>query len=260
MEVFKYLKQIYQGKNVLANHIMLFSLLGILAILLNNIFAYLGSGLVYFTFFAVPPSTRLEFSVYVFFAILIVIYLFGYEYKFVNENFCNEKNMLPEFDLMPSVIVLKVFPLFFTWQIYYLFILAIGSFVLFTFGNMAVAYVFYSLLLCLLPFIHLILITFASDFKLKRFYTSFITVFKYLDKTLGDVIFLIIKICVMFIIPAVIIYSVAYFAQKITSESYRLSFYLLDLCFALYAISILRFVYIAGLMNIVKEKFLTNRE
>ena len=141
MEVFKYLKQIYKGNFSLANHIMLFSLLGILAILLNNVFAYVGSGLVYFTFFAVPPANKVELSINLFFAILIMLYLFGYEYKFINQNFHNETFALPKFDLIPSVMLLKVLPLFFMWQIYYLFILILGSFILLSDNYYSLAYI-----------------------------------------------------------------------------------------------------------------------
>lgn len=259
MEVFKYLKQIYKGKSTLANHIMLFSLLGILAILLNNVFAYVGSGLVYFTFFAVPPANRIELSINLFFAILIMLYLFGYEYKFINQNFHNETLALPKFDLIPSVILLKVLPLFFMWQIYYLFILILGSFVLLSFGNSTISYIFYSLLICMLPFVHLILITFANDFVLDRSLINPFVVFKFLDKTLSDVVYLFIQILVMAVIPVFVVYGIAFGAHKIAAESYKLSLYLLDLCIALYFISILRFVYIAELMRIAKEKLLINR-
>lgn len=259
MEVFKYLKQIYKGENTLPYHIMLFSLLGILAILLNNVFAYLGSGLVYFTFLAVPPSNKIEFSINLFFAILIVLYLFGYEYKFINQNFHNEKFALPNFDLIPSVMVLKMLPLFFTWQVYYLAVLILGTFALLSFGNITLSYIFYSLLICMLPFMHLIFITFTYDFSLDKSLANPFVIFKYLDKTLTDVIYLFIQIIVLAIIPAAVVYGIAYGAHKIMSEPYKLSLYLLDLCLALYFMSILKFVYISGLMKIVKDKFLANR-
>ena len=38
MKTFDYLKQLYSGRNVLQNHISLFSLIGIMVILLNNVF------------------------------------------------------------------------------------------------------------------------------------------------------------------------------------------------------------------------------
>ena len=80
----------------------------------------------------------------------------------------------------------------------------------------------------MLPFVHLVLITFTNDFVL--------------DKS-----------------PFFVVYGIAFGAHKIAAEPYKLSLYLFDLCIALYFISILRFVYIAELMRIAKEKFLINR-
>lgn len=259
MEVIKYLKQIYQGNNALANHITLFSLLGIMVILLNNIAAYFGSGLVYLNFLAIPPASKLELSLNLFFAILILIYFFGYEYKFINENFHNESIKLPEFDLMPSVMVLRILPMFLLWQVYYIFALAVGSFALLSFGNMALSYVVYSLFICIQPFIHLIMITFAYDFKFNKALANPFTLFNYLDKSLGDVIFLFLETCLVSIIPVVLVGGIIFLGHKIVSEPYRLSFYLLGLCVGMYFINILKYIYIAGLMNIVKEKFLVNR-
>lgn len=259
MEVIKYLKQLYLGKNALANHITLFSLLGMLVILLNNVAAYIGTGLVYFNFLAVPPNSKLEFSLDLFFGILISLYLFGYEYKFINENFHDQKIELPEFDLIPSVMILKIFPLFFLWQIYYVLVLSLGSFLLFTFGNMTLVYVFVSLAICTLPFIHMILVKYAYDFSFDRILTCPSTVFKYLDKTLGDIIFLFLQICLLAIIPVGIVCFIAMAAKRISLEPYKLSVYLFDICIGLYFINILKYVYIAGLMNIVKKKLLINR-
>ena len=84
-------------------------------------------------------------------------------------------------------------------------------------------------------------------------------VFKFLDKTLSDVVCLFIQVLMLAVIPFFVVYGIAFGAHKIAAEPYKLSLYLFDLCIALYFISILRFVYIAELMRIAKEKFLINR-
>ena len=83
MKAYNDLKEIYTGKRALYNHITFFSLLGIMVIFLNNLFAVWGSSL-YIDLFAVPPSSTMGLWVALLGGFLIAVYLFGYSYQYIS--------------------------------------------------------------------------------------------------------------------------------------------------------------------------------
>ena len=110
MEVLRQLKELYSGKNAISKHITLFSILGIVVILLNNVVAAWGTSAFYFDFFAIAPSSRFELWLTLTVCILLMIYLFGYDCKFLYSKFQNNDSVLPEMDLVPMSMFFKSFP------------------------------------------------------------------------------------------------------------------------------------------------------
>ncbi len=255
MEVFKYFKQLYQGKDVLSNHITLFSLLGIMVILLNNAAAHWGSNILYFDFFAVAPSSDLELWLNIFFGILILIYMIGYGIKFIHKVIEENNIELPNFDLEPSSYFVKFLPVFLIWIFYYVATFLAGILFTFSDNNPVLVYVFSSIMICLIPFIHLIFVEYVRDFKITKNIIYPWNIFRYLDKNIGDVIFLVAAVIILSLIPDAVIFLMLKFAHGLASEVMKLSVYLAGLCIGLYLIFVLKLVYFAGLAKILNEKF-----
>ena len=115
-------------------------------------------------------------------------------------------------------------------------------------------YVYYSVFLCILPFINLISIAFAKDFKLRPALFSFLTLFKVLNQTLGDVIKLFLQIVLLLIIPAGLVYLMFKYSAGITQETLKFSVNNIILCIATYLMMVVKLVYTRGLVEIVKDK------
>ncbi len=254
MEVLNQLKAIYKGENAIQNHITLFSILGIVVILLNNIVAAWGPSSMFFDFFAVAPSSRFELWISLTVCLVLMIYLFGYDCKFVHSRFENMENGLPTMDLAPMTMFFKTFPVFVLWQVYYAFLLVFGAMFILPTKNSTLIYLLSSLLVCSLPFTNLILVRFTSDFRYSKEIMLPSSIFKYIDKCLIPVICVVFGVIVLTIIPGCGVYYVANFAHKISSEPLRLSVYLADVCVFVYLIAILKFAYLGSFAKIVKSK------
>ncbi len=255
MEVLRPLKELYSGKNAISNHITLFSILGIVVILLNNVVAAWGASAFYFDFFAIAPSSRFELWLTLTVCILLMIYLFGYDCKFLYSKFQNNDSVLPEMDLVPMSMFFKSFPVFVLWQMYYAVLFVIGVLFLPT-NNSTMVYLAASLLVCSIPFMNLIFVKFISDFKYSKDVLLPSSIFKYIDKCFLSLIGLILGILLLAILPCGLVLWVSKFAHKIVSEPLKLSVYLASICVFIYFITILKFVYLDGLVKIVKSKIL----
>ncbi len=252
MKIFNYLKQLYSGENALSNHISLFSLIGIMVILANNLVSVLWNKLLV-NFFSVPPSSGLELWLDMFFGLLIFIYLLGYRYRYVNSLFNDNNGSLIDFNLEPFVIVLKIFPVIFIWQIYLVLFSVFIGFLLISLENSALYYLAASFVICLMPFVYLIYIDFAKNFKYKLKYFSPKFIFFILGKYLGSVIYLFLELVVLSLIPAGIVTGIAFGAKYVSSEIAKLGLQLFALCTGVYFAIILKYIFTKGIVDIMKS-------
>lgn len=255
MEAYSYLKDLYSGKNAIWTHITLFSILGIMVIFLNNLAASWG-GTLYLDIFAIPPSSSFELWIAVLGGGVALIYLFGYGYQYIHSLFGKQGYSLPDFDLTPFKTFLRVFPMFFLWQNYLLLFATFGSLAILSYDNYILFGGFSLLVLAIMPFVQMILISFSSGFKyrVKFFYPWLI--FRYIEKSFMDVLVLSIEVFVLAIIPSVIILLLVLATTKINNEILKYALELSSLCFGVYCSIILKYVYTAGLVKIVKNKII----
>lgn len=254
MEVIKYLKQIYLGKKALSTHIMLFSLCGIMVILLVK-YAASWANLLVPDFFILPPSTNQELFLEASFGVFISIYLIGYGFKFINNIYDKEKVFLPDFTLSEISILLKMLPVIIIWLLYYISTTFCGMYFLLTYNQLVLSYIFASVMVCLTPFILMKYVTFASDFKYSYEIFNPKTILKYLDRALGDVIYLSLEVFIMLLIPIAIIYFSFRYATTLSSDSLKLGLRLGGLCIGTYILFVANLIYYAGLARIIRKKF-----
>lgn len=247
MNVLSYLKDLYTKENSLLNHITLFALLGICAISTVGYLSYSFANI--FSWVTSIPSQKAY--ILLVFALMTIFFFCGYVYSFANNVFQN-KTALPELELSSYSAFVRTLPVLISWYIYEAFLMVVG-FVTVPATN-HLFYVYYSVFLCILPFINLISIAFAKDFKLRPALFSFLTLFKVLNQTLGDVIKLFLQIVLLLIIPAGLVYLMFKYSAGITQETLKFSVNNIVLCIATYLMMVVKLVYTRGLVEIVKDK------
>lgn len=253
MEVLKQLKQIYTNKNAAANHITLFSMVGLFILFLCKYTAS-WANMFYQKFFIAPPSNAVELWFYLFALMLIFVYLIGYGYKVVNISLNNSTLVLPEFNLEPFYVFVKMIPLFLFWSIYFIAAAILGLYIFSVYENVAFAYVYDAVLLCLIPFILMIFNLFAMNFKYDKRLFFLAILGKALDRTLGDVIFLSMQI---FIIEAVLLACLMLALNVfkfVSGDLLSLSVKLFLVCIGVYFSVIVKYLYFVGLGKIAEEK------
>lgn len=250
MDVFKYLITIYQGKDSIYKHISIFSLLGILTIAINCYGAYL-FGSVFGDFLGFAPANFTEIFINLFILIMLLCYFVGYYYQYINNMF-NDNNSLLEPSLSAYSVFLKFIPLFLTWGIYIVGLLFLGL-VLFPINNISF-HVFFTILMCLIPFVSLLFVAFAKDYKYRSDLFNPFIVLWVLDKTLGAVIFLTCKIVILSILPILLIYSLFHYSSFPSNPLLKLGFRIFVSCIGMYLFSMLGYIYSMGLVKIVKER------
>lgn len=250
MNVLLYLKNLYAKENSLLNHITLFAMLGIFTV---STMAYLSTiiGNIYGSFFDFAPTTSVKAYFLLVLALMLLFLFIGYIYSYINNSF-NEKNELPEVSLSAYSAFVKTLPVVISWNIYEAFLFLIG-FVTIP-ATTKLFYIYYSILICILPFINLISVAFAKNFKYRPSLFSFITIFRVLNQSLGEIIKLCLQTLLLSIIPAGIIFLMIKYSATISPQTLNLIAKLASLCFATYFIMIIKLVYSQGLVEIVKDK------
>lgn len=254
MEIFRYFKQIYSGKNALANHVSLFSLAGILVILFIKYTASWGNLLFYDNFYISVPSSTKELWAYLFFGMLLLIYFIGYGVNLVNDVMNNKENRLPNITLQPFTFFVKMLPMAVYWIAFYLLICTGGIFALLKLNNSGFIYIFSSVMFCIIPFILILLTQFAKNFEFRKKFFNLFSVFKILEKTLGDVIFLSLGTFALAVIPFFVIYKILAYPVGDEVLNLNLVIKLGALCFVFYLCLIFNYVYFAGLADISKKQ------
>ncbi len=257
MEVFKYLFKLFNSKDALIKQVSLFALVGIMVIFFNN-YASNWTNMLFDNFYINPPTKKIYMQLSFGMFLFILIYLVGYRYKFLGQIAEGDRIVLPQISLQPFKVFVKLLPLFLAWGFYYFVVISVVCFVLFNYQNMASYYVFYSIMLCLLPFVFIIFTEFASTLQYKKKYFNPLYLIKVLDKTLGDVILLSIEILIPATIVGYIIYAWFLYASNIKSEMWLFGVRYFGICLSVYLLLILKYVYFTGLAKIAYKKF--NRE
>lgn len=254
MEVFKYLLQMFNTKSALTRQISLFSLVGIMVICLNN-YTSSWTNMLFDNFYITPPANHIYIKVSLFIAFLIFFYLTGYGYKLFGSVSYDGKFSMPEFSLEPFTAFFKMILLFSVWLFYYAAIISVVCLLLYDYHNIMCYYVFYSIMLCLLPFVFIIFTEFAQNFKYEIKYFNVFYLFKILDKCLGDVIFLSLEVLISLIITVVLIYTVFLYSLNIKQEIWQFGVRYFGICLSVYVFTVLNYIYHIGLAKIAKTKF-----
>ncbi len=255
MGIFRYFKQIYSGKNTLANHISLFSLAGIFVILFIKYTASWGNLLFYDNFCISVPSSTKELWAYLFFGMLLLIYFIGYGVNVVSNVMNNKENGLPNITLQPFTVFVKMLPMAVYWVVFYLLICFGGIFALLKLNNAGFIYIFSSVMFCIIPFILILLTQYAKDFEFRKEFFNLFSVFKILEKTLGDVIFLSLGVFALAAVPFFAIYKILAYPVGDEALNLNLVIKLGALCFGFYLSLIFNYVYLTGLADISKKQF-----
>ena len=252
MDIFKDIKQIYSGRKNISNHIAIFSLLGIMILLLNNKISF---DWIAFTggYFGCPMLSEELLHLSLVGGIVIFIYSIGYIFQNAH-NFYINKSELAEPSLSSFVIFVKMLPLFIYWGVIILLFSAAG---LAAFNVESVLfYLYFSILICIPPFINIIYVMYARDFNLKPLYFSPLFLFEIIDKTVGPIIKLSLKLLIVCVIPAGILYFMFLYSAKVRSPFIQLGLRLGALCIGVYFSNILHYIYSQGLVKVVEEKLL----
>lgn len=255
MEVFKYLKNIYEGENSLANHVSLFSLIGIMVLVLSCYGAAFGNFLIPSLFIAPAPNRYVLYSELCL-GILIFIYLTGYSFNFCNFRFSGNELGLPDFKLRSFSTFLKSLPVVFAWLVYYIVAIFLCVYLLLNAEQFVVVYILSALLFCLIPFILLIFVDFSKDFQYKKQFFNPFAIAKYLDKYLGRILIYAVKVSILFTIVTALIF---YIPVKFVKADYlKLAVWLLKFCIWIYFAYVFKYVYYNGCIGILRKNETNN--
>jgi len=251
MNIFGIIKELYCGKDNLIAQLGLFALIGIMTIAFNEVIsAYTGNTL--YSLFAVPS----EFEVIIFSlaAIIVTVFFTGYIYKFVHDSYTNEQAELPSISMNCFVTFLRLVPLGVVWGIYLFFIIYIGL-LLFSYG--VILYIFLVALGILLPFINIVFLLFAKDFKYNsRLFSPGIIVNIMKKSFVPTLLFVIQYILIMFIVLAVCVFVSTYIYGLNVSRFSQLIYTLVALCIGSYIQQVLNLAYYNGLTKIIKKNLI----
>jgi len=255
MEVFKYQRQFFRDKISIFKQISLFSIVGIMVILFNNFSSnYLNMFLD--NFYITPPANPLWTTLSLAAAVFIMMYLTGYRYLFINKTLKNDGIIMPEFTLEAFSALILMLPVILAWAVYYLITITVVCFILYKYMSLNAYCVFYSVMLCLLPFVFILFCEFAADFKYKKNYFNPIYLYKILDKTLGDVIILSLEILIPALIAGAIVYGWFYCTKYIKSEILLFGVRYFGIILCAYLLLNLKYLYFTGLAKITKRKLI----
>ena len=253
MDFVSYFKQLYSGEGVLRKHLLLFAVAGIMALLLNNVASSYTNTLLSDSITIAPMSVQ-EIIIDFAFGGILWLHIFGYEYKFLS-NIMNDKPItLPEFDSEVFITFCRMLPMFFVWQLYFVFVFYMT--LSYTISSKSLLYYFLigSLMLFVTPFVFMIYVKFSKDFKYSTEILEPWHIAKYIDKGLVDVVIWSVKFASYALIPAAFMVGYMDWAINITLPIPRLVAYLIGLCAGSYIFIIFKLIYGIGMANIVKEK------
>ena len=255
MEAIQYLKNIYTGRENILRHICLFSVFGILAIAVTKSLAH-SLGLTYFGY---APSSLFETEICIILSIMIILFMIGYGYNYSNSIF-KEKNELPDITLKSYIYFIKMVPIILIYTAYTLFLIFIGLSAFNLKQNTHMAILYLTIILFFMPFVQIILLIYSKDFKQNLKLYNPATIFKILPKTISPIINFLIYLIPVFFIFILVPYYICEYSNNLVNFPLKLCLRILSLTFWIYFIQIIYYVYLQGLVNIIKSKSLEINE
>ncbi len=249
MEIFKSLKAVYSGENAIFNHIALFSFIGIMVIsILNYCYSAFGHLLMgsFLDFVAISP---LQTYLFLLLGIMLILFLTGFAFNYAHRAF-DENLSLPELSLCCYTVFLKMLPVVLVWNIYSTVGFLAGIVLPF---SSSIFYIYYSLYICMIPFVFVILVLFARDFKYRKFFFNPFSIFKVINITLGSIIKLVLKLLLLSIVPILVVFLILHFAQLAGHQSLKLGLKILGLCVAAYSIFIIQALFNIETVKIIQK-------
>jgi hypothetical protein len=242
MEILDSIKKVCLNKNFALNQLILFSICGILFLLFCKIAANTGFGYLLSDFYLVPSATIFEKYICLVLFIVGCIYLLGYSFKLFNSF---DKDGVPDFDLKPFCIFLKVLPLIFTWTFYIIAIALCGIF-------LTSIKIISLILLCFIPFILINFLKFSKDLQLRKVYFSLYYFFKNVCKYFGSLIFYTFK---FLIFESIVLFVLVkfYIVVHIHNSPFELALQLLYGCLVIYVLVLLQLGYGLGLNRVIEK-------
>lgn len=252
MEVLKYFRSLYFGKDALGKHVTLFSIIGLTFLLLNNVVSFFAGNAFVFNLLVSAPVNRLEVIIEFFFGLLFFIYLVGYFFLFLKKGFVDKRFELVDFSREAFSLIVRILPLFLVWNLYYaVIIFVIGTIILAWYSHLS--YIALAVLVCSFPFVNLLFVRFAKTFEYKKEFFNILTIFKLIDKTFVRMLFLTVDVLFMFAISLVLVYLCFWATNNISSEIIKLILKLSVLSVCGYLHYVLMLVYGAGMVEISEE-------
>lgn len=246
MNILKIIKELYTGKENLVAQATVFALVGIMAISFNEITSMF-TGYTLYSVFAVPSNT--EIIIFSMLGIMIFIFFLGYSYKFVHDSYENETTELPSISMNCFTTFIKVFPVMFVWGLYIGFMLFLG---LNIFGTARIELYIYSVfLLILLPFINMVFVKFAKDFKYSREIFNPLIIVKIMSKTFTKVLLFILQFILVGFLISLLGICIRFSVNG--SRTVQIISILSIMCIAAYLQQVLYFAYYKGLTEIIKK-------
>lgn len=230
-------------------HIALFSIVGILTIILNDYFAYI-VGMEIPKWFISPQDTisSLAFPL----GVLIFIFLYGYYYKYAGDLFKDDNCQIPEVSLNCFMVFAKMLPVMIFWNIYMFagIFVGLGLFKLGTFAS----YIYFGLLGLIGIFVNLIYIQYSKDLKYNKKFYTINTLKNIILKTFLPVISATIQIIILFGITVYLFYQFYIHLSIIKNHGYYLGSILFGMCITTYIISLIHLLYVKKLVRIARDK------
>lgn len=248
MNILKIIKELYTGKENLVAQTAIFALVGIMAISFNEVISVFTGNTLY-AIFTVPGSD--ETIIFSMLGIMIFIFFTGYIYKFIHENYECEKAQLPTISMDCFTCFAKIIPVIFVWGIY----LGLAGYLgLILFGvNHIEFYAYVLFLLIILPFINMVFVRFAKDFKYNLDIFNPLSIAKIMKKTFVQVFLFILQFVALGAIISFL--SGLGFKGAIDAQSRiaQLLCVLTVLCVSSYFQQVLNLAYYKGLTEIIKK-------
>ena len=252
MEVYKYIKNIYIGANNIFTHITLFSIFGIFSLIFSKLYAHFLNS----TFLGYGPKTGTELLICLISGILTLIYMWGYLYNYSNKLLNTQTTDLPDVTLSSFHTFIKMLPAIIIWTTYFIILFIIGLSI-FNIKLNPIKYSLYmSLIICMMPFTGIIWGLYSKEYKnIYNLYNP-LQIFVIINKTFFKIFKLlfeiIILVCIFSVIPIYIIKTSIF----LTNPTHQLFCRIISLTILIYIINIAHYVYIQGIVEIIRNKIL----
>ncbi len=244
------LKSIFTGRHNLYCQLSIFSLIGLMAVFLNNKLTTLLGG-IYGAYFGFAPYTPYLTYFQFLASIIIFMYLVGYLFKYSHDIFNSNSQNLPEISLDCFSVFLKSAPLILAWLSYYLIFSVIGLMSFYVFSPQL--YIYTAVLICFLPFVPLCFAKFSQNLNLEWKYFSPIFAIRLIDKIFFPMLFLIFLTAIFAGVFGGLIYLIFFGANHLSTDTLKISVRIFGICFGMYFLYILSLAYIGQCAKLIKQ-------